>query len=160
MHHTSNTNKRQYVLWTINKLFSSDFTEMLNATKKLTKKFTFTLRHKYPRMFLNLSLYDIHTFYNAVLTQPFNCNRSLTYSLQVTNFTHSGTSSNITKVVYNNETKDNLFTVEDLPSFLTRHHQKHQIETDIAHGFHKASIAILAILSALVGAILYKLGSV
>nr|XP_034310152.1 uncharacterized protein LOC105333217 isoform X2 [Crassostrea gigas]XP_034310161.1 uncharacterized protein LOC105333217 isoform X2 [Crassostrea gigas] len=124
--------------------------EMLNATKKLTKKFTSALRDKYPRKFIDLSLYDIHEFYNALLTQPFNCNRSLTYSLPVTNFTHSGISSNITRVVYNNETKDNLFTVEDLPSFLTRHHQKHQIETDIAHGFHKASIAILAILSALV----------
>nr|XP_022314772.1 uncharacterized protein LOC111119181 isoform X1 [Crassostrea virginica]XP_022314782.1 uncharacterized protein LOC111119181 isoform X1 [Crassostrea virginica] len=125
--------------------------EMLNDTKKLTKKFTYALQNKYPRMFYHLSPYDIHEVYNALLTSPFNCNVSATYASPVTNVTHSGLSlSNETSVVYKNETKDSLFTVEDLPSFLTRHHQKHEIETDIAHGFHKASIGILAVLSALV----------
>ena len=139
-------------------MFFFYITEMLNDTKKLAKKFTYALQNKYPRMFHHWSPYDIHEVYNALLTSPFNCNVSATYASPVTNVTHSGLSlSNETSVVYKNETKDSLFTVEDLPSFLTRHHQKHEIETDIAHGFHKASIGILAVLSALVGIQVWRL---
>ncbi|XP_048727975.1 uncharacterized protein LOC125645963 isoform X2 [Ostrea edulis] len=123
---------------------------MLNATKQLTRKFTYALKDRFPHMFNNLSPYDIHDFYNTLLTLPYHCNESLTDVLPVTNLKHSGTSSNFTTVSNGSESKIGIFTSEDLPSFLTRHHQKHQIETDIAHGFHKASIAILAVLSSLV----------
>ncbi|XP_061181502.1 uncharacterized protein LOC133190048 [Saccostrea echinata] len=123
---------------------------MLNATKQLTKKFTFALKDRFPRIFDHLSPYDIHKFYNVLLTLPYNCNEQMTDTLPVTNFTHSAVSSNITTISNTSETDIGIFTVEDLPSFLTRHHEKHKIETDIAHGFHKASIAILAVLSSLV----------
>jgi hypothetical protein len=124
---------------------------MLNATKQLTRKFTYALKDRFPYLFDNLSPYDIHDFYNTLLTLPYHCNESSTDVLPVTNLKHSGMSSNLTMISNGSEAKIGLFTSDDLPSFLTRHHQKHQIETDIAHGFHKASIAILAVLSSLVG---------
>ncbi|KAK3103703.1 hypothetical protein FSP39_021153 [Pinctada imbricata] len=117
--------------------------EMVKDAKLLTRKFTSSMTHVYPACFLRYDTFQLHEYYNTILSGMKNCNHS---ESRISNKSYGVIYDVIYSDFHHNHGEGLGFTVEDLPAFLTKHHNGHQIEIKLGVIFHKASIAILAVL--------------
>jgi hypothetical protein len=99
---------------------------MVYDSKQLIKKFMYVLRTLFPPIFGLIDTLNVKSYFNTVIETISHPTRN--------NYT----------LLYNESSGTYMFSKQDMPTFLDPH--VITIEEDIAHAFHKASIAILGFL--------------
>ena len=113
----------------------------MEKSEALSDNFMQKLESKYPAEMSTVN--DISQLYDNILHSSIHWNTTINSPVSVA-FNSSPLTYNNDGNTYNHRDKREASTING--SLHKAHHKEHSVIEDIAHGFHKASITILAIL--------------